>query len=124
MIETGLSYTTSTTVTTQNTAIAMGSGDLPVFATPSMVALMENAAMLAISDKLDEHETTVGGHIEASHLAPSSIGAVIEATATVTEIKGKKITFDIEVYQGNKLIGKASHVRVIVHRKTFLENLR
>ncbi len=124
MIEIGLSHTSTTTVTSQNTAIAMGSGDLPVFATPSMVALMENAAMLTVRNELSAHETTVGGYIEASHLAPSPIGVEIEARATVTEIKGKKITFDIQAFQGEKLIGKASHIRFIVNKETFLENLK
>lgn len=122
MIEIGLSHVSATTVSPENTASAMGSGDMPVFATPSMVALMENAAMLAVSPALPAHETTVGGFIEASHLAPSPIGAIIEAKATVTEVKGKKITFAIEAFQGEKLIGKASHIRFIVDRETFLGN--
>lgn len=122
MIEIGLSHVSTTTVSPENTAIAMGSGDMPVFATPSMVALMENAAMLAVSPALASHETTVGGFIEASHLAPSPIGAIIEAKATVTEVKGKKITFAIEAFQGEKLVGKASHIRFIVDREAFLGN--
>ena len=87
MIEIGLKYTSELTVTDSVTAIAVGSGDMPVLATPMMMALMENAAMLAVRDELPEGCTTVGGHIESSHLKPSKIGDVVNASrqsATVT----------------------------------------
>ena len=64
MIEIGLKHTSELTVTDTVTAIQMGSGDMPVLATPAMMALMENAAMLAVADELPEGYTTVGGHIE------------------------------------------------------------
>ena len=82
MIEIGLKHTSELTVTDTVTAIQMGSGDMPVLATPAMMALMENAAMLAVADELPEGSlrakrtsssgTTVGGHIESSHLKTSS----------------------------------------------------
>ena len=78
------------TVTDTVTAIAVGSGDLPVLATPMMMTLMENAALLAVKDKLPEGCTTVGGHIESSHLKPSKIGDVVKATAEVIKVDGKK----------------------------------
>ena len=74
MIEIGLKHTSELTVTDAVTAIQMGSGDMPVLATPAMLALMENTAMLAVADELPEGCTTVGGHIESSHLKPSKIG--------------------------------------------------
>ena len=70
MIETGMKHISEMTVTDQVTAVAMGSGDLPVLATPAMMALMENAAMLAVAHELPEGCTTVGGHIESSHVRP------------------------------------------------------
>ena len=76
MIEIGLNYTSELTVTDAVTAIVVGSGDMPVLATPMMMALMENAAMLAVKNELPEGCTTVGGHIESSHLRPSKIGDV------------------------------------------------
>ena len=78
------------TVTDAVTAIAVGSGDLPVLATPMMMTLMENAALLAVKDKLPEGCTTVGGHIESSHLKPSKIGDVVKAIAEVIKVDGKK----------------------------------
>ena len=71
MLEIGLKHTSELTVSEVLTAVKMGSGDMPVLATPAMMALMENAAMLAVADELPEDCTTVGGHIEASHLRPS-----------------------------------------------------
>ena len=92
MIEIGLKYTSELTVTDAVTAITVGSGDMPVLATPMMMALMENAAMLAVADELPEGCTTVGGHIGSSHLKPSNIGDVVRAVAEVTKVDGKKLT--------------------------------
>ena len=123
MLTEGLQHTSTIQVTENNTALTMGSGDMPVFATPSLVALMENAAMKAVAPHLPDGSTTVGGFIETSHLAPSAIGATIEATATLTEVKGRKLSFTIEATEGDKLVGKATHIRFIVEREKFLGNL-
>ena len=123
MITEGLEYTSTILVNEQNTALAMGSGDLQVFATPALVALMENAAMKTVSSLLPETSTTVGGYIEVSHLAPSPIGSTIKATSTLIEVKGRKLSFSIEAKEGDKLIGKATHVRFIVEREKFMNNL-
>ena len=70
MLQEGLQHTSQLTVDDTVTAIAMGSGNMPVLATPAMMALMENAAMLAVADHLPQGCTTVGGHIASSHLKP------------------------------------------------------
>jgi len=120
----GLSYTASQEVTAQNTAQAMGSGDMPVLATPSMIALMENAAMLAVAPTLPEGDTTVGTLMNATHDRPSPVGATITATATLTEIDGRKLTFAIEAYDNSgQRIGTARHQRFIVTRQRFLDKL-
>ncbi len=123
MLTEGLTHTSSVIVNNDNTAQALGSGDMPVFATPALVALMENAAMQAVASLIPKDSTTVGGFIETSHLAPSSLGATIQATATLTEVKGRKLTFTIEAKEGEKTVGKATHIRFIVERKKFLESL-
>ena len=123
MLTEGLQHTSTIQVTENNTALTMGSGDMPVFATPSLVALMENAAMKAVAPHLPDGSTTVGGFIKTSHLAPSAIGATIEAIATLTEVKGRKLSFSIEATEGDKLVGKATHIRFIVEREKFLGNL-
>ena len=75
MITEGLTHTSTVIVSDADTAQTLGSGDMPVFATPALVALMENAAMKAVAPHLPEGSTTVGGFIETSHLAPSPVGA-------------------------------------------------
>lgn len=122
-METGLTYTSKTVVDERNTAIALSSGDMPVFATPAMMALMENAAMLAVSSHLPEGSTTVGGHIESSHLKPSPIGAEVEATATLDKIDGRKLYFSVVARQGKDVIGEGKHLRFIVDRERFLSKL-
>lgn len=123
MIETGLKHTSELTVTEPLTAQQVGSGDLPVLATPMMMALMENAAMLAVKDQLPEGCTTVGGHIASSHLKPSKIGDSIRAEAEVTKVDGKKIEFKVAAYAGDTLLGEGTHLRFIVDRDKFLSRL-
>ena len=105
------------------TAIKMGSGDMPVLATPAMMALMENAAMLAVADYLPEGCTTVGGPIASSHVKPSKLGDTVTATATVTSVEGKKIEFKVEAYCGDTLLGEGTHLRFIVEREKFMSRL-
>ena len=107
MIEIGLKHTSELTVTDTVTAIQMGSGDMPVLATPAMMALMENAAMLAVADELPEGYTTVGGHIESE----------------VTKVDGKKIEFKVSAYSGDALLGEGIHLRFIVDRERFMSKL-
>lgn len=123
MIEIGLKHTSQLTVTEEVTAIRIGSGDMPVLATPAMMALMENAAMLAVKDHLPEGQTTVGGHIESSHLKPSKIGDNVKATAEVTKVDGKKIEFKVAAYSGETLLGEGAHLRFIVDRAKFMSRL-
>jgi predicted thioesterase len=106
-----------------NTAEFIGSGDMAVLATPAMVALMENAAMLAVALKIEEGETTVGSMISTSHLKPSKVGNTVSAIAELTAIEGRKLTFKIEAYDGETLIGEGEHIRYIVNREKFLSKL-
>lgn len=123
MIQKGLTHTSQLTVTEAVTAIAMGSGDLPVLATPAMMALMENAAMLAVADYLPEGCTTVGGHIASSHLKPTPVGETVTATATVVKVDGKKIEFEIKAHCGEVLLGEGTHLRFIVNKEKFMSRL-
>lgn len=123
MLETGLSHTSSVVVSDTNTAIAVGSGDLPVLATPAMTALMENAAMLAVASELPEGCTTVGGNIKVSHLKPTPVGAEVTATATLEKIDGRKLFFNVIAMQGEAVIGEGTHLRFIVDRERFMVKL-
>lgn len=122
-METGLKYTGRLIVDEAHTAAAMGSGDMPVLATPAMMALMENAAMMAVKDQLPEGSTTVGGHIESSHLRPTAIGQEVYATAELTKTNGRKLYFHVAAYQGETLIGEGEHLRFIVDREKFLSKI-
>ncbi len=124
MLEIGLKHTSELTVNESVTAIKLGSGDMSVLATPAMMALMENAAMLAVKDELPEGCTTVGGHIESSHQKPSKIGDKVFATAEVTKVDGKKIEFKVAAYCGEVLLGEGKHLRFIVDRDRFLSKLQ
>ena len=123
MIEVGLKHVSELTVTDAATAMSIGSGDMPVFATPMLLALMENAAMLAVKDELPEGCTTVGGHISSSHLKPSKVGDVVRAEAEVTKVEGKKIEFKVAAYFGETLLGEGTHLRFIVEREKFMSRL-
>lgn len=123
MIEIGLKHTSELTVTDAVTAVKVGSGDTPVLATPVMMALMENAAMLSVRDALPEGCTTVGGHIESSHLKPSKVGDVVRAEAEVTKVDGKKIVFKVSAYSGDILLGEGTHLRFIVDRDKFMSKV-
>ena len=123
MVEVRLKHTSELTVSEAITAIQVGSGDMPVLATPMMMALMENAAMLAVKDELPDGCTTVGGHIESSHLKPSKIGDKVTATAEVTKVDGKKIEFKVAAYSGDTLLGEGTHLRFVVDREKFMSRL-
>lgn len=120
----GTSYTATTTVNSTNTAAALGSGDMDVFATPAMVALMENAAMNAVAPLLSEGQTTVGTQITTSHIKASALGATITATAVLTAVEGRSLTFTITARDGENIIGEGSHTRFIVDRERFLSKLK
>ena len=123
MIEVGLKHISELTVTDAVTAVKVGSGDMPVLAPPMMMALMENAAMLAVREALPEGCTTVGGHIESSHLKPSKVGNVVRAEAEVTKVDGKKIVFKVAAYSGDTLLGEGTHLRFIVDRDKFMSKV-
>lgn len=122
-MQTGLNHTSIGEVTEQHTAIKVGSGDMEVLATPVMAALMENAAMMAVRGALQEGQTTVGSMIQTTHIKPTPVGATIKATATLTAIEGRKLTFAIRAEDPSGVIGEGTHIRYIVDRQRFLSKL-
>ena len=123
-METGLTFTSKTTVSVSNIAKTIGSGDLEVFATPSMAALMENAAMNAVAGDLPEGSTTVGASLDILHIRPSGLGEHIEAIATLEDVEGRKLKFDVIAKDSNGVIGKGKHVRYIVDVDRFISKLK
>ena len=123
-MEKGLKHISTTTVTAANTALTMGSGDMEVFATPAMVALMENAAMKAVAPHLPEGSTTVGAMMQTSHIKPSAPGETVTAEAVLQEVDGRKLTFRVTAYDSDGAIGEGIHIRYIVDRERFLSRLK
>ena len=123
MLKKGLTATARTVVSQENTALKMGSGDLEVFATPAMVALMEQAAMMAVAEVLDEGSTTVGTEMNCSHIKASKLGAQITATAVLTEVEGRKLTFTVGATDEQGIIGEGVHTRFVVDRTRFMSKL-
>ncbi|WP_034541751.1 thioesterase family protein [Phocaeicola paurosaccharolyticus] len=122
-MEIGLTYTNELKVTEELTAAHVGSGDLPVLATPIMIALMENAAMYAVIDELDDESTTVGASVEATHLRPTPLDDIVKATATLEAVEGRKLTFKIVARDSKGIIGECTHVRYIVNIEKFMSKL-
>ena len=108
-----------------NTAKNMGSGDLDVLATPSLVAFMENTAKEYLNTFLPEELGSVGSNININHIAPTLVGKEITVQGKITEIiKEKIIIFSLEAYEQDKKIGDATHTRVIINNEKFLSKLQ
>lgn len=123
MVEKGLKSESRTVVSADNVAATMGSGDMQVFATPAMVALMENAAMNAVAGVLEPGVSTVGVEMSVSHVKASPVGAEVTASAVLTEVDGRKLTFEVRAWDDKGTIGEGRHVRFIVDRERFLAKL-
>jgi predicted thioesterase len=118
-IDTGITGSATLVVEAEDTAIALGSGDVLVLGTPRVVALMEQAAVAALSGLLDPGFTTVGTRIAIDHLAPSFVGATVEATAEVVEADGRAVEFLVTAHEGDRLVAKGKHTRFAVDRDKF-----
>ena len=116
----GITAEITLTVTEADTAAKWGSGLVPVFGTPSLVGLMEAAAVKALDGHLPEGQTTVGGHIDVRHLAATPVGMQVRARAELTSIDGKKLTFQIEAWDEAEKIGEALHERFVIDTEKFV----
>jgi fluoroacetyl-CoA thioesterase len=120
MIVTGLKGKVECKVVMENTAMRVGSGSVPVFATPMLVALMENAAINALAGKLSKGQVTVGTVVEVKHLAATPIGMVVRAEAELTMVEGARLTFRVEAYDQKEKVGEGTHQRYILDEARFL----
>ncbi len=111
MLETGIQGRAETLVSKENTAASMGSGNLEVFATPCMVALMEEASQCSVAPFLGEGESTVGTKLCVSH------------DSTLTEIDGRRLVFEVRAFDACGPIGQGTHERFIILRQRFLEKV-
>lgn len=120
-ITVGMNAEVFTQAERQDTALEVGSGELLVYATPCMVALMEGAACEAIAPALPEGKTSVGVSLAVEHLSATPVGLEVRAFAQVTAVEGNSVTFQVEAFDEAGKIGEGTHKRVIVNTQRFLE---
>ena len=119
----GKKFTSTMIVEEKHLACNVGSGDLPVFATPMMMALMENAAMLCVADELENGSSTVGGQISSSHLKPTGLGKTVTATAELISAEGRKLKFKVSASDEGGLIAEGEHLRFIIDKEKFMSKV-
>jgi predicted thioesterase len=119
-LRSGLSGEASVTVDGSNTAAALGSGSVQVFATPAMAALVEAAAVKALDGVLNDDQTTVGVSLDLQHLAATPIGLTVRAEAKLVQVEGRRLTFRVTAFDDVEQIGIGSHQRMLVDTSRFL----
>lgn len=119
-METGIKYTIEKTVTTEMTARIMGSGTLDVLATPSMIALIEETAWKSVASELEPGMASVGTNLKIDHLAPTPVGMKVRCETELKEVDGRKLIFEVNVYDEKGLVGKGTHERFIINEEKFL----
>jgi predicted thioesterase len=119
-LEPGLAASFDHTVVIDDTAIAFGSGDVPVLATPRLVALVEGATFRAVAGELTDDLTTVGVRVELDHLLPSPLGAVLHIATVLERIDGRRLTFGVRTTDRERIVAEGTISRVIVTRERFL----
>lgn len=120
-IAAGLVATVSATVGADDTASALGSGDVPVLGTPRVLALLEAATVAALAGSLEPDQTTVGVHVELEHLLPSPVGSVVTAEAHLAEVDGRRLVFVVRMEdEQGRLVATGRVRRALVDRARFL----
>src|SRR5688500_4479498 len=120
-LRTGLAASVDLVVGEQDTAISLGSGDVPVLGTPRVVALVEAATVAAVAGAVPAGRTTVGTRVELRHQAPTPVGRRVSAAAVLVGVDGRKLTFDVTVRDEDTVVATAVVERVVVDRERFLE---
>ena len=121
MLNKGLKAEHTVKVEKDNTAAAVGSGSLPVFATPALAALAEKTACICLEGHLDDGCTSVGTVLNIKHIAPTPVGMEVSCTCTLAEIDGRRLVFNATVYDAVGTVGEVYHERFIVKAKSFTE---
>jgi fluoroacetyl-CoA thioesterase len=119
-VQTGAVASVRLLVGPEDTAEALGSGDVPLLGTPRVVALVEEAAMAAMVGAVGDESTTVGTRIELRHLAASPIGSEVVANASVTSVEGRRVNFAVHAVMGDTMIAEGIHERIMVRRDTIV----
>ena len=120
-IEVGLRGEVHLIVGEADTALALGSGSVPVLGTPRVVALCEQAAVAAITGKLDDGTTTVGMRVQIDHLQPTAVGRAVSAEAILERVEGRRLTFMVSVHDPRGLVAAGKVTRVVIDVQRFME---
>ena len=121
MLETGITGKREIVVTESLTAKAMGSGELAVYATPAMIALMEETAYKSVADQLEEGMGSVGTKLEIEHVSATPLGMTVTCETRLVEVDGRRLVFSVEAFDEKGLIGKGRHERFLVQNQRFQE---
>lgn len=116
----GMTNESILTVEEKHTASAYGSGTIYVFATPAMIGLMENAALNCVDKALGNEWTTVGTHVDVSHIAATKMGKEAKAIAELIAVDGKKLRFKVTAYDEDQKIGEGYHNRYVIDQEKFM----
>lgn len=119
MLETGIKGTKEITVTNELTAKTFKSGTLDVYATPAMIALMEDVAFESVASELEEGCGTVGTLIDVKHVAATPVGMKVTCETELTKIDGRALTFSVKAFDECGLIGEGVHERFIINEEKF-----
>ena len=119
MLETGIKGTRTITVDEENTAKAMGSGTLDVFATPALIALMEETCWRSVANELEEGSGTVGTLLEIKHTAPTPVGMKVICESTLTEVDGRRLVFEVIARDAKGVVGEGKHERFVIQNEKF-----
>lgn len=122
-MEAGIKNEKSIVVTDEVTASKVGSGLLPVYATPSMIALMEGTCAESVQPYLAEGEGTVGVAVDIKHIAATPVGMTVRCESLLKEVNGKKLVFEVNVYDEKGMIGTGIHKRAIINNEAFMARL-
>ena len=120
----GLHGSAKLIVAHEDTAVALKSGEVLVLGTPRLIALVEEAAMHAVADRLPKGQTTVGMRVQVDHLAPTKVGSSVAAEATLEKVEGRRLTFTVTVTDHGGLVAAGKVTRVVVETDRFLEKAR
>ena len=121
MLEKGIKGTQKVIVTEANTAKSMGSGTLDVFATPAMIALMEETAWKSVAPYLEEGSGTVGSYLDVHHNAPTPLGMTVTCESELIQVEGRKLTFKVTASDNSGIVGEGMHERFIIDNERFLQ---
>lgn len=120
----GIRGTKALHVSLHHTAIAYGSGTVEVFATPAMIALMEQTCMESVAEFLPEGNVTVGTVVNISHLRATAVGEAVFCTTELLEANGRELLFEVQANDSKGIIGKGTHKRFIVNKENFMNRLK